>query len=69
MGLTTEGAHLVDYARVFCLSSRGWGGGGVASLAPCHGVTTQGSVARLTEAELARLDGFEGGYRKERVTV
>ena len=69
MGLTAEAAQLVDYARVFCLRSGVWGGGGVASLAPCHGVTTQGSVARLTEAEIERLDRFEGGYRKERVTV
>jgi hypothetical protein len=60
-------ARVEGYARIFCLRSRGWGGSGVASLAPCEGVTTYGAVVGLSLEELQRLDSFEGGYEKQRM--
>jgi len=59
--LATVKACAPGFARVFCLRSRGWGGGGVASLAPTGepGAAARGAVVRLTTAELARLDEFE----------
>lgn len=62
-------AWLDDYVRVFCLRSGGWGGGGVASLCPCPGARTYGSVVWLSQEEKARLDAFEGGYREIEVEV
>lgn len=67
--LQSAPAFIKDYARVFCLKSKGWMDGGVASLAPCSGATTYGSVVELTETELELLDAYEGGYRKEEVLV
>lgn len=53
-------AAFVDgYWRVFRGSSKKWGGG-VASLAKKAGGTTYGNAARVTDADLARLDVFEG---------
>jgi hypothetical protein len=68
-GLESIAAEAPGFARVFCLSSPGWGGGGVASLAPCSDTTTYGAVVLLTLQEKRLLDGFEGGYREETVTV
>lgn len=65
-------ATLPGYRRVFCLSSANWAGGGVASLAPAPAdglAPVRGSVVTLTSAELARLDGFEGGYRRVQLTA
>ena len=67
--LVSRPACVHNYARVFCLRSRGWGGGGVASLAPCPGARTLGSVVDLTPAELELLDGFEGGYSREQLVA
>lgn len=66
--LTASPASLPGYTRVFCISSAAWKSGGVASLAPSHipsNPPVRGSVVKLTDAELARLDSYEGGYRRE----
>ena len=62
--LQSTAASLKDMARVFCLRSRGWGGGGVASIAPQVGTVVYGALVTLTDAELERLRGYEGGYRE-----
>ena len=63
--LTSAPATLHGYARVFCLASPRWSGGGVASLAPQAGAATRGTVVALSAAELARLDAFElPAYRR-----
>ena len=69
MSLEARSASLEGFARVFCLRVPAWGESGVASLAPCAGAVTHGSVVSLTPEEKARLDRYEGGYREERVTV
>jgi hypothetical protein len=61
--LQSRPAHLPNFARVFCLRSRGWGGGGVASIAPAEGRTVYGAVVELSDDEKLALDGYEGGYR------
>lgn len=61
--LLSRGATLPNFARVFCLRSGGWGGGGVASIAPAEGRTVCGAVVELSDAEKIALDGYEGGYR------
>ena len=61
--LQSRGARLPDFARVFCLRSGGWGGGGVASIAPAEGRTVYGAVVELSDDEKLALDGYEGGYR------
>jgi cation transport regulator ChaC len=65
--LRSRPARVEHFARIFCLRSHGWGGGGVASLHPCAGATTYGAVVELTEAELGLLDRYEGGYSRQRV--
>lgn len=67
--LESRAAFVQGYTRVFCLRSRGWGGGGVASLCPCAGAITYGSVVSLAPAEKALLDTFEGGYREVHLSV
>jgi hypothetical protein len=70
----SQPAKLLGFQRAFCLQSARWEGG-VATLAPDNkeetkeASVTYGSVVELSPAELARLDSFESGYRKERVTV
>jgi len=68
--LTSRGAILKGYARVFPIWSNGWKGG-VASVLPSPSADThvRGSVVELSIEELARLDSFEGGYHKETVQV
>lgn len=66
--LVSQPAYLNDWTRVFC--NRGlWGDGGVASLAPCENARTYGSIARLSDHELKRLDGYEKGYTLTPVEV
>jgi len=67
-----RGAYARDTARVF----RGWSerwGGGVASLVRARGVTTYGYLARVTQADLRRMDAFEGiatgHYKRETIAV
>jgi hypothetical protein len=66
--LQTFKARMGNYCRIFCLSSKGWGGGAVSSIAPHEGLEVFGSVAYLTDAEIALLDQFEGGYALTNVT-
>jgi hypothetical protein len=54
-------AELKDHARCFAGSAPRWEGGGVASCIPMEGQRVLGSVAYMTEAEIARLDRFELG--------
>lgn len=42
--------------------SKGWEGGGVASIAPLKGADIYGSVVELTPKEKAALDQHEGAY-------
>lgn len=71
--LEIAGARAPGLARVFCLQSPNWFDGGVASLAPCETAGAEpvrGSVATLTFAEKAALDGFEKpAYREVEVDV
>lgn len=67
--LKTYAAYLSGFKRVFCLESSGWGGSAVASLAPCGDGVVYGSAVQLSTDELALLDRFEGGYRKEILSV
>ena len=62
--LESRPATAEGYCRVFCLKSGGWGDGGVASLAPSPGAAVRGAVVELDPDQLARLDVYEGGYRK-----
>ena len=61
--LVAAKARLDNFARVFCYASKGWGGGGVASLAPSEGSHVLGAVVQLSEEEKVRLDKYEGSYR------
>eukprot|EP00633_Aureoumbra_lagunensis_P003859 CAMPEP_0197315708 /NCGR_PEP_ID=MMETSP0891-20130614/39535_1 /TAXON_ID=44058 ORGANISM="Aureoumbra lagunensis, Strain CCMP1510" /NCGR_SAMPLE_ID=MMETSP0891 /ASSEMBLY_ACC=CAM_ASM_000534 /LENGTH=411 /DNA_ID=CAMNT_0042804833 /DNA_START=64 /DNA_END=1296 /DNA_ORIENTATION=- len=67
--LQTWPAYVEDYTRVFSLEAVHWGGGGVASLCPCEGVVTKGSIVRLSDEEKLRLDQFEDGYREIKLNV
>ena len=72
--LLTQPARLRDFSRVFCLGTTRWsdaGGAacGVASIAPHAGAFVHGSAVDLTEAELAALSFFEGGYRQMSVSI
>jgi hypothetical protein len=74
ISLVTQPARLRDFARVFCLGTTRWsdaGGAacGVASIAPSAGAFVYGSAVDLTEAELAALSLFEGGYRQMSVSI
>ena len=68
--LESEGAILRGYSRVFPYYSKTWVGG-VASVVkdPLNGALVKGSIRGFSETELALLDTFEGGYRKEHVVV
>lgn len=52
-------AALHDHRLAFPLYSERWSGG-VASVALAHGLTVWGVLYELSEADVARLDGFEG---------
>jgi len=74
--LTSVPATLPGFVRCFGGSSEKWGGA-IASVLEAEGSTCYGSVAHLSEAELALLDGFEGVneadptsgvYRRQNVT-
>lgn len=62
--LTCLPASVENFTRVFCLSSKNWSTNstpsGSASLAPAEGACTYGCAALMTDAELERLDVFEG---------
>jgi hypothetical protein len=67
--LIAHPAHVENWSRIFCLKAPHWGDGGVASLAPHPGAKTLGSIVNLNENELAILDSFEGGYRRQEIDV
>lgn len=69
--LVTRPAQVLGYARCFCYASPGWGGGAVATLAPSKASNAKvlGAAAWLSPDELTLLDTYEGGYRKETLTV
>jgi hypothetical protein len=54
-----EGAYLEGYHRIFVGFSRKWNGG-VGSLEKAPGETVYGLVAYLSQADIKKLDGFEG---------
>jgi hypothetical protein len=62
--LTCVPASVEDHSRVFCLSSKSWSVGevpsGAASLVPDEGACTHGCAALMSDAELVKLDVFEG---------
>jgi len=59
--LTSQPGRLDGFCRVFCYNAVGWGGGGVASIAPTDfpGAAVYGAVVELTPTEIALLDEFE----------
>lgn len=61
-------ARLEGYGRVFRAWSKRWNGG-VASLEPDLSRTTYGYVEKVTEQELAILDGYEKGYQRTPLQV
>lgn len=61
-------ASLAGYTRIFCGHSDKWGGS-FASLHSCKGGVTYGHVVELTREEFALLDGFEGGYARQKLIL
>ncbi len=59
---------LPNYKLVFCNWSRKWRGG-VASIMSSRGDRVRGAIYEVSEACLKRLDGFEQGYSRYKVTV
>merc|ERR1719498_907784 len=59
--LQSQPARLDGFVRCFCYNSRGWGGGGVATLAPTTvpNSTVFGAAVSLSPEEIERLDAFE----------
>jgi gamma-glutamylcyclotransferase (GGCT)/AIG2-like uncharacterized protein YtfP len=61
-------AVLPNYKLVFAGWSRQWRGG-VASVKSFRGERVRGAIYEVTEACLQRLDRFEAGYSRLKVTV
>ncbi len=61
-------AVLPNYKLVFAGWSRQWRGG-VASVKSFRGERVRGAIYEVTEACLQRLDRFEAGYGRLKVTV
>lgn len=61
-------ATLPNYKLVFCNWSRKWRGG-VASIKSFRGDRVRGAIYEVSEACLRRLDRFEEGYNRYKVTV
>jgi len=69
--VVTLPAYLPGWQRVFRGHSRTWGGG-VASLAKKRGAVTYGLACQVSEADLARMDRYEGvpfAYQRHRVKI
>ena len=65
VGRNTKNCVLSAVLKNHCRTFAGWSarwGGAVASVVPCKGVNTYGSVFELTTSEINKLDTFEGGY-------
>ena len=56
-------AVLPGWARVFCGHSSTWSGG-VANLHPSPGHSARGSLFLVSDAQLDRLDAYEGAYAR-----
>jgi flagellar biosynthesis GTPase FlhF len=67
-GLVPKGGYINDYVRIFAGWSPRWKGG-VASIHQKKGSRVYGSVVKLTKEQLETLDGHEGGYMRETMTV
>lgn len=64
--------RLADHRLIFPRRWDGWGGGGVASIAPAPGQTVEGALWEITAADGGRLDAFElvpSAYVRRDVTV
>lgn len=61
-------ATLPNYRMVFAGWSRKWRGG-VASLKTFRGAKVPGAIYEVTEECLRRLDKYEAGYNRVKVTV
>jgi gamma-glutamylcyclotransferase (GGCT)/AIG2-like uncharacterized protein YtfP len=61
-------AILPSYRLVFAGWSRQWRGG-VASVVPIRGDRVRGAIYEVTEQCLRRLDRYEAGYQRLKVTV
>lgn len=61
-------ATLPNYRMVFAGWSRKWRGG-VASLKTFRGAKVPGAIYEVTEEGLRRLDKYEAGYNRVKVTV
>jgi hypothetical protein len=61
-------ATLPNYKLVFCNWSRKWRGG-VASIKSFRGDRVRGAIYEVSEACLRRLDRFEEGYNRYKITV
>jgi len=61
-------ATLPNYKLVFVGWSRQWRGG-VISIKPFRGERVRGAIYEVSEQCLQRLDGYEAGYNRFKVTV
>ena len=61
-------ANLPNYKLVFAGWSRQWRGG-VTSIKPFRGERVRGAIYEVTEECLRRLDKYEAGYDRLKVTV
>ena len=61
-------AYIQDYTRIFAGFSQKWNGG-VASIFPRRCKRVYGTLVKLTDVEMARLDKFEGGYSRVVMSV
>ena len=68
VNLTPIGAFIPNYSRIFAGNSS-YRNGGVASIYPYEGDRVCGSIVTLTLEELEKLDQYELGYNRERITV
>ena len=61
-------AQLCGWKRIFCGSSKLWGGSG-ASLSRSADCITYGAAVYLSDTEISLLDQYEVGYEKECVEI
>jgi hypothetical protein len=61
-------AYIKNYVRIFAGVSKRWNGG-IASIVPSEDNNVYGIVLKLTNAQLVKLDAFEGGYTREKINI
>lgn len=66
--ITSEGAYLPNYTRIFCDYSDYWKGA-VASVYPKKGECVYGAIVYLTKEQLRKLDKWEYGYQRRTMNV